>query len=60
MGLVWTDGNGVGHSVSGNDRSAYAAAAAQIQQQIDSGLIPDREGRKILKDAEYIGVFRPR
>ena len=56
MGLVWTDGNGVGHSVSGNDRSAYANAAAQIQQQIDRGLIPDAAGRKILRDAQYIGV----
>ena len=56
MGLVWTDGNGVGHSVSGNDRSAYASAAAQIQQQIDRGLVPDAAGRKILHDAEYIGI----
>ena len=28
MALVWTDGSGVGHSVSGNDRAAYANAAA--------------------------------
>lgn len=56
MGLVWTDANGVGHSVSGNDRAAYANAASQIQQQIDRGLIPDAAGRKILRDAEYIGI----
>lgn len=59
MGLTWTDANGVGHSVSGNDRTAYANAAAQIQQQIDQGLVPDRAGRKILEDAKYIGVYRP-
>ena len=58
MGLVWTDANGVGHSVNGNDRAAYAHAAAQIQQQIDRGLVPDEAGRKILRDAQYIGVAR--
>lgn len=59
MGLVWTDSNGRGYAVSGNDRKAYAEAAAKIQQQIDQGLLPDREGRKILRDAGMIGVFRP-
>lgn len=60
MALVWTDASGVGHSVSGNDRAAYANAAAQIQQQIDRGLLPDRDGRKILEDARYIGVTNSR
>lgn len=60
MALVWTDGNGVGHSVSGNDRAAYANAAAKIQQQIDRGIMPDRAGRKILEDAKYIGVTNSR
>ncbi|MBR3264182.1 hypothetical protein IKF94_03070 [Candidatus Saccharibacteria bacterium] len=57
--LTWTDSNGTGHGVNGNDRSAYASAAAQIQQQIDKGITPDRAGRKILEDAKYIGVFNP-
>ncbi len=58
--LTWTDSNGKGHGVSGNDRAAYASAAAKIQQQIDQGITPDREGRKILENAKYIGVFNPR
>lgn len=60
MALVWTDGNGVGHSVSGNDREAYAKAASQIQQQIDRGILPDKKGREILSKADYIGISRPR
>ena len=51
MNLVWTDSNGVGHGVNGNDRAAYANAAAQIQQQIDKGVTPDAAGRDILRKA---------
>ena len=57
--LTWTDSNGKGHGVKGNDRSAYANAAAQIQMQIDQGITPDRDGRAILEKAKYIGVFNP-
>ena len=51
VNLVWTDSNGVGHGVNGNDRAAYANAAAQIQQQIDKGVTPDAAGRDILRKA---------
>ncbi len=59
--MVWTDETMMkGHGVSGNDRAAYANAAAQIQAQIDQGHRVDENARKILRDAEYIGVYHPK
>ena len=58
--LTWVDSSGRGHGVNGNDRAAYAAAAAQIQQQIDQGYTPDQAGRKILNDAKSLGLLSSR
>ncbi len=59
--MVWTDQTmGRGHEVTGNDRAAYAAAAAKIQSQLEQGHAVDKNAREILRKAEYIGVLRSR
>ncbi|MBR2659421.1 hypothetical protein IKF40_02580 [Candidatus Saccharibacteria bacterium] len=55
--MVWTDqATGKSFSVSGNDKAAYAQAAAKIQSQINQGHPVDKSGLEILRKAEYIGV----
>ncbi|MBR2588972.1 hypothetical protein IKE84_01360 [Candidatus Saccharibacteria bacterium] len=59
--MVWTDqSTGKSYSESGNDRAAYASAAARIQSAIDQGHAVDANAREILRKAEYIGVSRSR
>jgi len=55
--LYFTDtSTGKSYSESGNDRAAYARMANQIQTAIDQGHNVSPEARKILSDAEYIGI----
>ena len=55
--MVWTDkSTGESHSVSGNDKAAYAQAAAKIQSDINKGHSVDKNALDILEKAKYIGV----
>lgn len=58
--MVWTNkSTGESFSISGNDKSAYAKAAAQIQTALNQGHEIDRSGQDILEKAEYIKVYHP-
>lgn len=57
MELVWTDKSmGQSYKISGNDKAAYAQAAAKIRSQIDTGHSVSKEALDILDKARYIGV----
>ena len=54
---AWRDqSTGQGFAMNGNDKSAYANAAAQIQSALDKGHQVDRGALEILEKAKYIGV----
>jgi len=59
--VFWTDqSTGRSFGTAGNDKSAYANMANQIQNAIDQGHKVDDNARRILRDAQTAGVYTPK
>lgn len=55
--MTWKDqSTGKSYEISGNDKTAYAQAAAEIRSQINAGHTVDDNALDILNRAKSIGI----